>query len=91
MKGLKKTKKVSKNKDTETVLRSNGRMIIIAESRNLQEQDVLKNPLGPSSCFPGLHNDFPHKTNKAQLGKELEKLIQPTENVARPSAYLPKA
>ena len=28
------------------------------------------------------------KTNKAQLGKELEKLIQPTEKVGRPSAYL---
>ena len=34
------------------------------------------------------NNSFPRKTNKAQLGKELEKLIQPTEEVARASTYL---
>ena len=33
-------------------------------------------------------HSFPRKTNKAQLGKELEKFIQPTEEVARPSTYL---
>ena len=63
-------------------------MIIIAESRNLQMQDVLKHPLGPLPASLACNNGFPRKTNKAQLGKELEKLIQATEEVARPSAYL---
>ena len=31
---------------------------------------------------------FPTTSNKAQLGKELEKLIQPTVAVPKPSAYL---
>ena len=64
------------------------RMIIIAESRNLQMQNVLKHPLGPLPASLACNNGFPHKTNKAQLGKELEKLIQPTVEVTRPSAYL---
>ena len=89
---LSETKKVAKNKDAETVLRADrnlfARMIIIAESRNLQMQDVLKHPLGPLPASLACNNGFPRKTNKAQLGKELEKLIQPTEVVARPSAYL---
>lgn len=88
---LSKTK-VAKNKDAETVLRADrnlfARMIIIAESRNLQMQDVLKHPLGPLPASLACSNGFPHKTNKAQLGKELEKLIQPTEEVSRPSAYI---
>ena len=63
-------------------------MIIIAESRNLQMQDVLKHPLGPLPASLACNNGFPCKTNKAQLGKELEKLIQPTVEVTRPSAYL---
>ena len=76
----------------ETVLRADRNlfalMIIIAESRNLQMQDVLKHPLGPLPASLACNNGFPHKTNKAQLGKEIEKLIQPTEEVARPSTYL---
>ena len=63
-------------------------MIIIAESRNLQMQDVLKHPLGPLPVSLACNNGFPRKTNKAQLGKELEKLIQPTVEATRPSAYL---
>lgn len=89
---LTKAKTVAKGKGTETVLRADrnlfARMIIIAESRNLQMQDVLKHPLGPLPASLACNNGFPRKTNKAQLGKELEKLIQPTEEVTRPSAYL---
>ena len=61
-------------------------MIIIAESRNLQMQDVLKHQLGPLPASLACNNGFPRKTNKVQLGKGLEILIQPT--VTRPSAYL---
>ena len=64
------------------------RMIIIAESRNLQMQDVLKHPLGPLAATLACTNGFPRKTNKAQFGKELEKLIQPTGEIEKPSSYL---
>ena len=76
---LSKTKKVAKNKDAENVLRADrnlfARMILIAESRNLQMQEDLKHPLGPLPVSLACNNGFPHKTNKGQLGKELEKLI----------------
>ena len=83
---------MAKGKDTETVLHADrkifAQIIIIAESRNLQMQDVLKHPLGPLPASLACSNGFLRKTNKAQLGKELEKLIQPTVEVTRPSAYL---
>ncbi|XP_073234151.1 uncharacterized protein [Porites lutea] len=88
---LSKTRTVAKGKDTETVLRADRNLfarIIIAESRNLQMQDVLKHPLGLLPASLAYNNGFPRKTNTAQLGKELEKLIQPTVEVTRPSAYL---
>ena len=72
---LSKTKTVAKGKDTETVLCADRnlfvRMIIIAESRNLQMQDMIKHPLGPLPASLACSNGFPRKTNKAQLGKEL--------------------
>ena len=84
------SKTVATDKDTETVPRAdrNFMMIIIAESRNLQMQVVLKHSLGPLPASLACNNGFSRKTNKAQLGKELEKLIQPTVEVGRPSAYL---
>ena len=73
---LSKTKKVAKNKNIETVLRADrnlfARMIIIAESRSLQMRDVLKDPLGPFPVSLASSTGFPRKTNKRQLGKELE-------------------
>ena len=50
--------------------------------------DVLKHPLGSLPASLACNNGFPRKNNKAQLGKELEKLIEPTVEVTRPSAYL---
>ena len=83
---------MARGKDIGTVLRVDrdlfARMVIIAESRNLQMQDVLKHPLGPLPASQACNNGFPGKTNKARFGKELEKLIQPTVEVTRPSAYL---
>ena len=53
-------------------------MIIITESQQLQMQEVLCHPLGPLSAPLATSNGLPQKTNKAQLGRELEKLVQPT-------------
>ena len=89
---LSKTKILAKGKDIETVLRVHrnllARMDIIAKTRNLQMQDVLNHPLDPLLASVACNNGFPGKTNKEQLGKELEKLIHPTVEVTRPSAYL---
>ena len=63
-------------------------MIIIAESRQLQMQEVFCHPLGPLPASLATSNGLPRKTNKAQLGRELEKLVQPTVVVPTPSAYL---
>ena len=41
-------------------------------------QEVLCHPLGPLSALLATSNGLPQKTNKAQLGRELEKLVQPT-------------
>ena len=87
-----KTKKVKQSKGNETVLRADhnlfARMIIIAESRQLQMQEVLCHPLGPLPASLATSNGLPRKTNKAQLGRDLEKLVQPTVVVPTPSAYL---
>ena len=77
-----KTKKAKQSKGNETVLRADCnlfvRMIIIAESRQLQMQEVLCHPLGPLSAPLATSNGLPRKTNKAQPGRELEKLVRPT-------------
>ena len=84
---------MTKKKGTEIILGADrnlfARMIIIAESRNLQMQDVLKHPLGPLPAFLACNNGYLRKSNKAQLGSlPKKKLIQPTEEVTRPSTYL---
>ena len=60
-------------------------MIIIAESRQLHMQEVLQHPLGPLPSSLATSNGLPRKTNKAQLGRELEKLVQPTAEIPSPS------
>ena len=64
------------------------RMIIIAESRHLHMQEVLQHPLGPLPSSLATSNGLPRKTNKAQLGRELEKVIEPTTQITSPSVYL---
>ena len=63
-------------------------MVIIAESRKLQIQDILKHPFGPVPSSLATSNGLPCKTNKAQLGKQLEKLVQLTEQILSPSVHL---
>lgn len=54
----------------------------------LQMQEVLCHPLGPLPNSLATSNGLPRKKNKAQLGRELEKLVQPTVVVPSSSAYL---
>lgn len=91
---IRKAKRATKSKGDETVLRIRAyrnllvRMIIIAESRHLHMQEVLQHPLGPLPSSLMTSNGLPRKTNKAQLGRELEKLIEPTTHITDPSVYL---
>ena len=63
-------------------------MIIITKSQQLQMQEVLCHPLGPLPASLATSNGLPRKTNKAQLGRKLEKLVQSTVVVPTPSTYL---
>ena len=63
-------------------------MIITAESRHLHMQEVLQPSSGPLPSLLATSNGLPRKTNKAQLGRELEKLIEPTTHITGPSVYL---
>ena len=64
------------------------RMIIIAASRHLHMQEVLQHPLGLLPFSLATSSGLPRKTNKAQLGRELERLIEPTTHITSPSVYL---
>ena len=89
---MSKAKTIKKNKGEETVIRADrnlfARMIIIAESHQLDMQEVLQHPLGPLPSSSATSNGLPRKTNKAQLGRELEKLVQPTAEIPSPSVYM---
>ena len=51
-------------------------------------QDVLKHLLGPLPSSLASSTGLPRKTNKAQLGRELEKLVQLTAQIPSPTMYL---
>ena len=89
---MSKAKTIQKNNGEETVIRADcnlfARMIKIVESRQLHIQEVLQQPLGPLPSSLAASNGLPRKTNKAQLGRELEKLVQPTAEIPSPSVYV---
>lgn len=64
------------------------RMMLIAESCQLRMKDLLEQPLAPLPSSLASSNGSLRKTNKAQLGRELEKLVQPMEQVPIPTGYL---
>ena len=63
-------------------------MIIIAESQKLKMGDVLAHPLGPLPWSLAATDGSLKKTNKAVLGKELEKNMPPTETIPGPCATI---
>ena len=88
------TKKTfNKESRKEVILKADrilfSQMIIIAESRKLKMSDVLAHPLGP---FPWLlaatDGSLRKTTNKAVLGKELEKNVPPAETIPGPCATI---
>ena len=87
-----KAKRATKSTIDETVLRADrnlfARMIITAESRHFHMQEVLQPSSGLLPSSLATSNGLPRKTNKVQLGRELEKLIEPTTHITGPSVYL---
>ena len=87
-----KAKRATKSKMDETVLRADrnliARMIITAESHYFHMQEVLQPSSGLLPSSLATSNGLPRKTNKVQLGRELEKLIEPTTHITCPSVYL---
>ena len=76
----------------KTVLKADhklfGRIILIANSRNLQMKDVLKHPLGPLPWALANCDGTPKKTNKASLARHLEKKTRPADVIPKPSMCL---
>jgi len=89
---MSKAKTIKKNQGEETVIRADRnlftRMRIIAENRQLHIQEALQHTLGPLQSSWATSNGLPRKTNNAQLGRELEKLVQPTAEIPSPSVYV---
>lgn len=89
---MSKAKTIKKNKGEETVIHADrnlyARMVIIAESCQLHMQEVLQHPLGPLPSSLATSKDLPRKTNKARLGRQLEKLVQTTAEILCPSVYV---
>ena len=63
-------------------------MIIMAENRKLQMDEVLKHPLGPLPWSLATSDGMPWKMNKAVLGKEVTKAVPLAESIQTPAVSL---
>lgn len=63
-----------------------GHMLLVASSRNLNMQDVLKHPLGPLPWSLANSDGTMKKTNKAPLARKLETMASIAEDIPSPSA-----
>ena len=83
-------KKKSKISGKTVILKTDrtlfGRMIVIAQSRNLQMQEVFTHALGPLPWALATPEGDPRKTAKAALATSIQKLAAPAENVPANSA-----
>ena len=63
-----------------------GRIIVMAQGRNLQMEDILYHPLGPLPWSLSTQDGLLRKTNKATLATTLQKNVTIAEQIARNSA-----
>ena len=61
-------------------------MTLISLNRDLDMKDVLAHPLGPIPWSLACNDGTLRKTNKAAMGKILETLTLPSENISENSA-----
>lgn len=58
-----------------------GRIVVIAQSRNLEMREVFRHPLGPLPWSLATPEGTPRKTPKAVLAKHLQKLAAPADGL----------
>lgn len=58
-----------------------GRIVVIAQSRNLEMKEVFCHPLGPLPWSLSTPDGTPRKTAKAVLAKQLQKLATPADGL----------
>ena len=63
-----------------------GRIIVMAQGRNLKMEDILSHPLGPLSWALSTHDGLLRKTNKATLATTLQKNVTVAEQFPGNSA-----
>ncbi len=84
--------KTSKCGNKEIILKADnrlfGKMILIANNRELNLENVLNHPLGPLPWSLANGDGSMKKTAKARLAKKLEALINPAEVIEKPSACI---
>lgn len=81
-----------KTSNKEIILRTDrrlfGNMVLIAQNRKLEMQDVFCYPLGPLPWALANADGTTKKTNKSALSKALENKVLPAEVSAQPSASI---
>lgn len=82
-KDLTMTRKVKKSTGIDTLIRADRNLFahLLARSRTLDMEEVLRHPLGPLPWSLASSDGLFRKTNKAQLGRELEKNVQLAEHI----------
>ena len=65
-----------------------GRIVVMAQGRNLQMEEILSHPLGPLPWALATPDSFLRKTNKAALANLLQKNVQPAEHIPSNSAAI---
>ena len=85
-------KKKASAADKVTMLKADhhlfGRMLLIAQSRKLEIEQVLQHPLGPIPWALANNDGTLKKTDKAKLARHIDKDISPANDVALPSASI---
>ena len=89
---LENKSKIVKSKNSELMLRANrnlfAHIVLVAENRNLQMEEVLQHPLGPLPWSLATCDGLMRKTNKAALGNSVAKDVLSAEMLLRPHGSL---
>lgn len=87
-----KKKKIVKVSGKEMILRADknlfGNMLMIAQGRKLNMEEVLAHPLGPVPWTLANPDGSLRKTSKAELKRSLEKNATPSESYEKPAACI---
>lgn len=85
-------KQTFKLSDKDIVLKADrnlfGQMVLVAQSRNIDLEDVLAHPLGPIPWALATPEGTIRKTNKASLVKALTQNVSVAEDIPSPSACI---